>query len=67
MRDEYSKIQEYIKSYTMEKHYAPTVREVAKYIGRSVSYTHHFICEMKEQGQLLGDPCIPRTLRIPEE
>jgi len=54
----------YIASYTINYGYAPTVREIARYIDKSVSNTHRYILRMLNDGKLTQKENEKRTLHV---
>ncbi len=57
-------IPEAIDKHWRENEYAPTVREVADMIGRSVGWTHEALGRLKGVGIVSWTPGVARTLRV---
>lgn len=54
-----------IQSYSEQKGFPPTVRELCLMTGlKSPSSVHHYIVQLKEDGLLKSDESKPRTLTI---
>lgn len=54
-----------IQSYSEQKGFPPTVRELCLMTGlKSPSSVHHYIVQLKEDGFLESDESKPRTLTI---
>lgn len=54
-----------IQSYSEQKGFPPTVRELCLMTGlKSPSSVHHYIVQLKEDGILESDESKPRTLTI---
>ncbi len=50
-----------------EHGYAPTVREVASVVGKSVGYTHAALLRLQAEGIVSWTPNMQRTLRVVDE
>ncbi len=62
------KVYQYIKSYTEEHGYPPSVREICAAVGlKSTSTVHGHISRLKKKGLLKRDPAKPRAIEILDE
>ena len=62
------KVYQYIKSYTEEHGYPPSVREICTAVGlKSTSTVHGHISRLKKKGLLKRDPAKPRAIEILDE
>lgn len=60
-------ILEYIKSFTSQNGYAPTVREIAAAVGlKSPATVQAHIRNLMEKGLLVRNPDMPRTIKLKE-
>ncbi len=65
MSERQQKILEYIKSYTEENQYPPTIREIATAVGlKSSSTVHGHLDRMRENGYINFVNTSPRTLTV---
>lgn len=46
------KVLDFINSFTVKHGYAPSLNEIARYLGKSISTVQHFIEELQEKGYL---------------
>lgn len=56
-----------IRAYVLEHGYAPSVREMAKMIGKSVGVTHARLLKLMDDGYIetdLDDLSAPRAIRV---
>ncbi len=56
-----------IQTYINEHGYAPTIREIAANVGRSLETVHRRLADLKDQGVVTQDGTKARTLRVKEE
>jgi repressor LexA len=62
------KVYQYIKSYTEEHGYPPSVREICAAVGlKSTSTVHGHISRLKKKGLIKRDPAKPRAIEILDE
>ncbi len=62
------KVYQYIKSYSEEHGYPPSVREICAAVGlKSTSTVHGHINRLKKKGLLRRDPAKPRAIEILDE
>lgn len=60
-------IYEFLKSYTQEKGYPPSVREIGEAVSlKSTSTVHGHLKRLEKKGLIKRDPAKPRALEIPE-
>ena len=65
MSERQKNILEYIKSYTAENHYPPTISEIATAVGlKSPSTVHGHLDRMRENGYINFVNASPRTLTV---
>ncbi|MBO0588178.1 MULTISPECIES: winged helix-turn-helix transcriptional regulator [unclassified Sporosarcina] len=65
MSERQKNILEYIKSYTEENQYPPTIREIATAVGlKSSSTVHGHLDRLKEKGYVNFVASSPRTLTV---
>lgn len=65
MRKRQKQIYDFIKGYTEENSYPPSMREIAEGVGLSSSSTvHGHLSRMKRKGYVDFEPSRPRTLRL---
>lgn len=57
-------VQQTIKEMDKEQSYPPTVRELARVLGRTVSGVHKDLYTLRDLGRVEWDERKPRTLRI---
>lgn len=58
-------IYDIIANYINEKHYSPSIRELAKLSGyKSTSTVHEKIQNLVEKGYITMEPGCPRTLKV---
>ncbi len=55
---------EWIEAFLSTRKYAPTVREVAAYLGRGVSTTHTRLTKLQDEGKVTWNEGETRTLRV---
>ncbi len=55
-----------IRSFTVTHGYAPTVKELAERIGKSVGWTHAALVSLRRDGYVEWESGVPRTLRLPK-
>jgi hypothetical protein len=62
------KIYDFIKSYTQEKHYSPTIREIGEGVGLTSTCTiYSQLHKLQEMGVLAMEEYKPRTIRLLSE
>ena len=60
-------VYDFVLSYTEEKGYPPSVREICTALNiKSTSSVHAYLLQLETDGKLLRDPSKPRALMIPE-
>ena len=65
LNDKQLLIYEFLKDFTSEKGYPPTVREICKAVGlKSTSSVHGHLKHLEKEGLLKRDPTKPRALEI---
>ena len=66
-KDKQSEIYEFLKSYTENKGYPPSVREICEAVSlRSTSTVHGHLKRLEKKGMIKRDPSKPRALEIAE-
>lgn len=66
-KDKQSEIYEFLKTYTENKGYPPSVREICEAVSlRSTSTVHGHLKRLEKKGMIKRDPSKPRALEIPE-
>lgn len=66
-RDKQSQIYEFLKSYTENKGYPPSVREICEAVSlKSTSTVHGHLKRLEKKGLIKRDPTKPRALEIVE-
>lgn len=66
-KDKQSEIYEYLKSYTENKGYPPSVREICEAVSlKSTSTVHGHLKRLEKKGLIKRDPSKPRALEIAE-
>lgn len=57
------RILDFVKDYTTQNGYPPTVREIAKALGvKSHSSIYSCLCRLKQRGLITWVPHLPRTM-----
>lgn len=65
LKDKQLLIYEFLKDFTSEKGYPPTVREICKAVGlKSTSSVHGHLKHLEKEGLIKRDPTKPRALEI---
>ena len=65
LNDKQLLIYEFLKDFTSEKGYPPTVREICKAVGlKSTSSVHGHLKQLEKEGLIKRDPTKPRALEI---
>lgn len=65
LNDKQLLIYEFLKDFTSEKGYPPTVREICKAVGlKSTSSVHGHLKHLEKEGLIKRDPTKPRALEI---
>ena len=65
VKDRQSEIFEFLKTYTENKGYPPSVREICEAVGlKSTSSVHGHLKKLEEKGLIKRDPTKPRALEI---
>ena len=65
LRDKQLLIYEFLKDFTSQKGYPPTVREICKAVGlKSTSSVHGHLKQLEKEGLIKRDPTKPRALEI---
>ena len=65
LKDKQLLIYEFLKDFTSEKGYPPTVREICKAVGlKSTSSVHGHLKQLEKEGLIKRDPTKPRALEI---
>ena len=65
LKDKQLLIYEFLKDFTSQKGYPPTVREICKAVGlRSTSSVHGHLKQLEKEGLIKRDPTKPRALEI---
>jgi SOS-response transcriptional repressor LexA len=54
----------FIRSFTAERGFPPTVRQISAEVGINVSSTHHWLKQLQRAGVVTWDPMSVRTLRL---
>jgi len=66
-KDKQSEIYEFLKTYTENKGYPPSVREICEAVSlRSTSTVHGHLKRLEKKGMIKRDPSKPRALEIAE-
>lgn len=66
-KDKQSEIYEFLKNYTENKGYPPSVREICEAVSlRSTSTVHGHLKRLEKKGMIKRDPSKPRALEIAE-
>ena len=66
-KDKQSEIYEFLKSYTENKGYPPSVREICEAVSlKSTSTVHGHLKRLEKKGMIKRDPSKPRALEIAE-
>lgn len=66
-KDKQTEIYEFLKSYTENKGYPPSVREICEAVSlRSTSTVHGHLKRLEKKGMIKRDPSKPRALEIAE-
>ncbi|MFW2490537.1 transcriptional repressor LexA [Clostridium chromiireducens] len=66
-KDKQSEIYDFLKSYTENKGYPPSVREICEAVSlRSTSTVHGHLKRLEKKGMIKRDPSKPRALEIAE-
>ena len=67
VKDKQSEIYEFLKTYTGNKGYPPSVREICEAVSlRSTSTVHGHLKRLEKKGMIKRDPSKPRALEIAE-
>ena len=67
VKDKQSEIYEFLKTYTENKGYPPSVREICEAVSlRSTSTVHGHLKRLEKKGMIKRDPSKPRALEIAE-
>jgi len=67
VKDKQSEIYEFLKTYTANKGYPPSVREICEAVSlRSTSTVHGHLKRLEKKGMIKRDPSKPRALEIAE-
>lgn len=61
------RVLDFVNRFTIKYGYAPSLHEIAKYLGRSISTAQHFIEELQEKGYLQKKGNIARGLSSTQE
>ena len=65
LKDKQLLIYEFLKDFTSQKGYPPTVREICKAVGlKSTSSVHGHLKQLEKEGLIKRDPTKPRALEI---
>ena len=65
LKDKQLLIYEFLKDFTSQKGYPPTVREICKAVGlKSTSSVHWHLKQLEKEGLIKRDPTKPRALEI---
>ncbi|MCQ2968901.1 MAG: transcriptional repressor LexA [Clostridium sp.] len=65
LKDKQLVIYEFLKNFTSQKGYPPTVREICKAVGlKSTSSVHGHLKQLEKEGLIKRDPTKPRALEI---
>ena len=65
LKDKQLLIYEFLKDFTSQKGYPPTVREICKSVGlKSTSSVHGHLKQLEKEGLIKRDPTKPRALEI---
>ena len=66
-KDKQSEIYEFLKNYTENKGYPPSVREICEAVSlKSTSTVHGHLKRLEKKGLIRRDPSKPRALEIAE-
>ena len=58
---------DFINVFRLKNGYAPSLSEIAKHLGKSISTAQHFVEELKEKGQLLKEGNVARGISSTSE
>ena len=65
VRDKQNEIYEFLKTYTDNKGYPPSVREICEAVGlKSTSSVHGHLKRLESKGLIKRDPTKPRALEM---
>ena len=68
VRDKQNEIYEFLKTYTDNKGYPPSVREICEAVGlKSTSSVHGHLKRLESKGLIKRDPTKPRALEIKDD
>ena len=68
VRDKQNEIYEFLKTYTYNKGYPPSVREICEAVGlKSTSSVHGHLKRLESKGLIKRDPTKPRALEIKDD
>jgi DNA-binding transcriptional ArsR family regulator len=66
--DKQSEIYEYLKTYTIDRGYPPSVREICIAVGlKSTSTVHGHLSRLEKKGLIRRDPTKPRAIELKKE
>ncbi len=58
---------DFINAFRLKNGYAPSLSEIAKHLGKSISTAQHFVEELREKGQLLKEVNVARGISSSSE